>query len=187
MTRQPPAGQAPYTVLDDAGFRRTLGQRLIPTIDRLRDLNTTFGLRPYTVRLIRTRWSDGVRGMGLESLQEGYPIALLPTPRITDLDQVVEVVNPVGVDEVGSILLSEVSGQYTEDDLRGWVRGMPPDQDEQFYYEVEFRNIAEAAPGQRRRFIADGAPMWQPEKFQWIVKLAKAYGDRQRNGDPNSI
>jgi len=161
----------------------TLARDLVTTVDSLRDIYTQFGLRPYVVSLIKTRWSGGKRGQGVESLI-GNPITLLPTPKISDMSAVAEIVTPVGLDEFGSIMLSEVSGSYTEDFLRGADdEGRPPSIDEQFYFEIEFPPACAGGNGDRRRFLMSAAPMYFPDKFQWNLRLERARQDRTRNGD----
>jgi len=63
---------------------RTLTRRLISTVDGLRDLLTRFGLRPYEVRMVRTKWTGGYRGAGQEIVV--FDEAILPTPLILGLD-----------------------------------------------------------------------------------------------------
>jgi hypothetical protein len=161
----------------------TLARRLVPVADSLRDLYTTFGLRPYVVNLIRTRWSGGKRGVGAELLVSD--VAILPTPLLTDMSAVAEIVTPVGLDEFGEVLLQQISGAYTEDFLRGHDKeGRASPQDEQFYYEVEFPPPCEGRDGDRRRFYMKGAPMYFADQFQWNIRLERARMDRNRAGDP---
>lgn len=171
-----------FTVLSGEDLKCTLARKLIPVVDRIRDLNTQFGLRPYIVRIIRTRWSGGQRGDGVENVV--YEAPILPTPLISDLSGLTEIVQPVGLDEVGAIVVSEVSGSYTEDYLLG--RGSAGESipaDEQFYYEIEFPRPGNQ-PGERRRFFPRSAPTYQPARFQWTVTLERSHEDRSRSGEP---
>jgi len=162
----------------------TLARTLIPTADVLRNLYTTFGLRPYVVSLVKTRWSGGRRGIGSELL-EADPVAILPTPLVSDLTSLSEINTPIGLDEYGEVLLSQVSGVYSEDFLRGHDNdGRPVQTDEQFYYEVEFPPPCEGRDGQRRRFVLRGAPMYYADRFQWNIRLERARQDRTRSGEP---
>jgi hypothetical protein len=150
--------------------------------DSLRDLRVQFGLRPYLVRIIRTKWTDDERGDGGEFVLNEFPI--LPTPRVSDLTALTEVVNPVGLDEIGSILLTEVSGRYTEDQLRGLdIDGSPVPDDEQVYFEIEFPR-PDSRPGERRRFFLRSAPNYLPDQFQWQIRLEQAHEGRSRTGEP---
>lgn len=166
----------------DAGtVAKSLAVKLIPTADKLRDLYTTFGLRRYTVTLIRTRWTGPVRGDGTEYAETS--VVLLPTPLITDLQGVTEVVNPAGLDEVGTILLSEISASFTEEQLRGWDNQDNPLEDNQdFFYEVEFV-LADGSQTVRRRFYPRGVPLMQPGRFQWQVRLERTRDDRTPGGE----
>lgn len=170
-----------FTVLTDSEFQRTVVSKLIPTVDTLRDLNSQFGLRPYRVRIVRTRWSDGVRGRGAEYITGEMEI--LPVPKVEDLSAIAEVLQPIGLDEVGGIRVSEISGRYTEDHLRGRdFDGVAVADDEQVFWEVEFLR-SDSRPGERRRFNLRGLPYYDASKLQWIVMLERARGDRTRAGE----
>ena len=161
----------------------TLGRTLIPTADIIRNLYTQFGLRPYNINLVRTRWSTGFRSRATELVVSSTP--LLPTPRVSDMSAVTEIVTPIGLDEFGEILLSEVSGAYTEDELRGANKyGDPVAHSDNFYYEIEFPPPCTGQEGERRRFTLRGAPMYFADRFQWNIRLTRQREDRARNGDP---
>lgn len=174
-------GPQRFTRPDALSARDSLARRLVCVADELRDLYTSFGLRPYVVRIIRTRWTGGARGLGEEYVTHQREI--LPTPRISDLSSLTQVLHPIGLDEHGSIQLSEVSGRYTEDELRGLDSdGTPPAEDEQTYYEVEFPRV-DSQPGERRRFFLRSAPMYQSDRFQWTLTLERAHEGRDRAGE----
>jgi hypothetical protein len=173
---------ARFTVLTGDDLKCSLAISLIPVADDLRDLLTQTGMRPYVVHFVRTRWSGGSRGDGVE--QVVYDAPILPTPLVSDLSALNEIVNPVGLDEVGGIVLSEVSGAYTEEQLLGrGAGGEPIPPDEQFYYEIEFTRT-DGRPAERRRFFIRSAPSYQPSKFQWTVSLERSHEDRTRLGEP---
>lgn len=176
-------GCAPFepTVLTPHAYQSTLARRLVPVADRLRNLNTRFGLRPYVVRQVRTRWSGGEQGVGAEVVED--ECALLPTPKVESMDGLSEILQPIGLDENGSLRVTEISGSYSEDDLLGLVDGKDPEEGQQIYYEIEFMQ-ANGAPSVRRRFTLAGAPVYKPDEFQWVVTLAKSISNRERNGDP---
>lgn len=170
-----------FTQLTPGQMRRTLGQNLIPVADTLRNLLTDFGLRPYTVTLLQTRWSSGERGEGVEVIIGQCP--LLPTPRITDLTEVANIVTAAGLAEQGEIVLSRISGSYTEEQLRGiWPDGQQTEPDSQFFYEVQFPEVATGFPGERRRFFPTSAPYYDAPGLQWRIKLRKQRDDRSRDG-----
>ena len=172
----------PFTQLTAPQMRRTLGQTLLPVADTLRNLLTDFGLRPYVVHLLQTRWSTGERGVGVEIILADCP--LLPTPRITDLTEVLNIVTPAGLAEQGEILVTRISGLMTEEQLRGiWPNGEQTEKDSQFMYEVRFDNVATGFPGERRRFFPVSAPYFDAPALQWRIKLRKQRDDRARDGD----
>jgi hypothetical protein len=172
---------ARFTQVTATQMKRTLARRFIGLADSLRDLLTRFGLRAYKVSIVRVDWSGGKRGRGTAVVVDEKVI--LPTPKIVSLDALAEVLQPVGLEELGSLQLEQISGTFTEEDLRGYsVEGdaIPPHQE--FFYEVEFFPNEGAA--QKRRFYPKGVPTYFPGKVQWRIRLEKANQDRSRNGDP---
>jgi len=161
---------------------KTLARRLVPLADKLRDMLTKFGLRPYKVKVVRVKWSGGARGAGAPVVVGDLHI--LPTPLISDLNSLSNIVEAVGLTEVGSLTLSEVSGRFSEDDLLGRdSEGNPVAPDEEFFYEVEFPRL-DGKPSTRRRFYPRSPPQYHAGKLQWTVRLEKALEDRDRTGDP---
>lgn len=159
-----------------------LARCLIPVADSIRDLRTQFGLRPYVVRIVRTKWTFDERGGGVEFVLNEF--VLLPTPKVSDLSGLMEIASSVGLDETGGVFLSEVSGRITEDQLRGLdTDGSPVPEDEQVYYEIEFQSPSNR-PNARRRFALRSAPTYLAGKFQWQFRLEKANEDRSRSGEP---
>ncbi len=174
-----PKGRGFTKIGPDDFLNRTVG-KLGPCIDVVRDIYTRIGARAYTTKLVKTRWSDGNRGDGVEEVIEEKVI--LPTPKITSLVDLDALVTGVGVNELGGIKLSQISMCFTEDELAGRQSdgaALPTDQN--FYYEIEF-----FSNGARilRRFTVDGVPSLEPLKFQWTVKLKRADEDRTRRGVP---
>jgi hypothetical protein len=173
---------ARFTVLDQAQIRETLIASLTDTVDSVRDIYTQLGARPYRVRMVRTRWTGGMRGVGVEEVVCETPI--LPTPRVSDLANLSQELLPIGMEEVGQVRISEISPRYTEDQLVGRDNdGTPVSSDTEFYYEIEF--VRPDSDGVRRRFIPTGVPNYNPTQFQWWIDLRRAHDDRTRAGDPN--
>lgn len=167
------------TTLD---LKKTLAQQLIPVADSIRDLYTSFGLRPYKVRIVRTQWSGGVRGRGTPHVAS--TLDLLPTPLVQDLTTLTEILQPIGLDEVGTIAVSEISGRFTDDQLRLLARdGEQSGPDEEVFYEIEFPQ-PNGGPSVKRRFFLRGAPYYSAGRFQWSIRLEKTNEDRTRIGDP---
>ena len=171
-----------FTSVTGDTLRASLAPKLIPMVDRLRDLYSRFGLRNIRVRIVRTRWSGGVRGEGDEYVVSDLEI--LPTPKVSDLSALLEIIHPVGQDEVGSIQVSEISARYTEDQLVGLDSdGTEPTEDQQVYYETETVRL-DGKPGERRRFILAGVPSLSTSGLQWTVPLQRAHDGRDREGVP---
>lgn len=169
-----------FTEVTSSQAKKTLARRFVPLADSLRDLLTKFGLRAYKVTIVRVEWSGGKRGRGTPAVVS--ELVLLPTPKISSLDALTELVQPVGLEELGSVELSQISGNFTEEQLRGTSNegdSIPPNQE--FYYEVEF--FPHDGPSQKRRFFPRSAPTYKPGGLQWVIRLEKANEDRQRNGD----
>lgn len=174
-------GKPKFTKLSGTDLSRTLASCLVSVADSMRDIYTQLGLRTYSIRIIRTGWTGGRRGVGIEFIKE--QIDILPTPKISSLDEVIEILQPVGLDEVGAISISEISGRFTEDDLLGRIpNGIPLDKDEQIFYEIEFPR-ADGISGVKRRFIPRSAPYYNASMLQWSIRLEKTREDRGRNGD----
>ncbi len=170
-----------FTTVTTNQAKNTLARRFIPLADSLRDLLTKFGLRSYRVSFLRIAWSGGKRGRGTPTIIEETTI--LPTPKISSLDAVSELLQPIGLSEVGSIQLSGISGTYTEEQLLGLSPegdDIPPDQE--FFYEVEF--FPNDGASKKRRFFPKGVPNYAAGRIQWTIALEKANDDRARNGDP---
>lgn len=173
------AGREEFTNPDGGDNR--LARRLIRVADRMRDVRVKLGFRPYMVHLVRTRWDGGVRGKGEEHVVSD--VTILPVPLVSDLSGLALTVEPAVFDEIGTVVLSEVSGEYTEDQLRGRGEGGEPiPDDESFWYEVEFRREGRTF-GERRRFVARSAPTYHPSRFQSVITLHVSAQGRGRKGE----
>jgi len=169
-----------FTEVTSSQAAKTLARRFVPLADSLRDLLTKFGLRSYKVTIVRVEWSGGKRGRGTPVVLSERII--LPTPKISNFDALTELVQPIGLEELGSVELSQISGTFTEEDLRGTSKeGDAIPQNQEFYYEVEF--FPHDGPSQKRRFFPRSAPTYAPGGLQWRIRLEKANEDRNRNGD----
>ena len=169
-----------FTEVTSAQAKKTLARKFVGLADSLRDLLTIFGLRTYAVKTVRIRWSGGKRGRGVPIVIEETPI--LPTPKIGSMDALGEQLQSVGLEEVGVLDLSQISGSFSEEQLRGYAvdgEAIPPD--EEFFYEVEF--FPNAGLPQKRRFFPKSAPTYFPGRLQWSIRLEKVNEDRELNGD----
>lgn len=168
-----------FTKVTPESIKKSLARRFVPLADNLRDLLTKFGLRTYNVALVRVRWSGGMRGVGVPEVIKLEP--LLPTPAITDLSALTELVQPVGLDEVGSIELSGLSGRYSEEFLRGLdYEGESIPVSDEVFYEIEFPRT-DGGEALKRRFYGRSAPTYSAGKLQWSLRLERAHDDRPRD------
>jgi hypothetical protein len=102
--------------------KRTLANRFGGLADRMRQLNTRFGVRPYRVFLRWTMWNGSgplpERGEGDEL--DVLTIEVLPTPKLINLDSLSFSFWHAGQIPVGSVRLEEISiARFTEDILLG--------------------------------------------------------------------
>ena len=171
-----------YTNLNGADLSRTLGRQLIDVVDMGRDLVSQFGLRPYEVHLVRTAWTGGERGQGEEFIVSDLP--LLPTPKVADMSALRRELTVIGVEENGELMVSELSGRFSEGLLTGRDDATnPPEPQQQFYWEIRFPTPGDASGnGIRRRFVTASAPTYDPMGFQWRVTLTRAHPERRPDG-----
>src|SRR5216684_4379078 len=107
-------------LLTPAEARKTLVHKLAPTVDRLRQLSTNFGLASYRVFLTWTKWTGEERGEGNEGVFKR--IEILPTPRVTNLDSVSFSPYHGGLLPIGSIRVDQISSiAFTYDTLTGLI------------------------------------------------------------------
>lgn len=162
--------------LSQSKATRTLVRKLSPTVDRLRQIATNLGVRPYRVFLVRTRWTGEERGEGQESVISEREI--LPTPRVKQVSNLMRYLTEVGVGEQGELKVIDISTVCTEYQLTGKNDdGSDPVDTEAFYWEV--RGDAGMGPNPpRRRFTVTGVPYYNAGSVRWEVTLRKAQEDR---------
>lgn len=154
-------------------------------LDELRQLAAEFGARPYRVFLVTTIWSGTRKGLGVERIKE--EVELLPTPKVDPMTGVNLQLQPIGIDEVGGLQITEISPRYQEHELRGiGPQGESLAPNEEFYWEVALsRGDGEAK--KRRRFHIQGVPSYHAADggaLQWHVRLVRAGTDREADGSP---
>ena len=185
--------------------RRTLAHRFAKRADRLRQLNTRFGIRPYRVTLVWSQWTGSERGEGTEKIIA--EMELLPTPLVQSLESISMRLLAAGTLPEGTLRVGEVSAYYTQDQLTGnfiptasfLERNNPPSQDtsreisatphpeqiEQpidFWYEVTEDGRGDS-PAPRQRFRLSSMPSRNPENLEWILILERVSEDRSRDGE----
>lgn len=148
-------------------------------VDRIRQIPTMLGARPYRVHLVWVTWTGLRRGEGDEKLVD--ELEILPTPLVADLTSVTRNPFSAGTLPVGSIMVSEVSaGQYTEDTLRGWKKpsGERLNQErEDFWWEVREDGRTAGKDPEKRRFRLLGEPFLNAENVEFRCLLERTSPD----------
>jgi hypothetical protein len=172
--------------------RRTLANRLGPLGDRLRQIATNLGVRPYRVFLTWTVWQGGgpvERGEGTEKLLQR--IEILPTPRVQSLDSLSFSLAHAGVIPIGSFRVDRITERLTEDVLLGkafpWNPlpfGESPQEKHipepyEFFWEV-WEDGRGDDPPKHSRFRPMNRPMRRAGKLDWTIMLERASIDRTR-------
>lgn len=149
--------------------------------DKARDLKAKAGLRPYSVAIVRARSAAGRRrGDGVFDVVGEWQI--LPTPKVSGMGALSELLNSDQLREMGTIMLSEISISYTEDMLLGrGPDGVAIGQDETVFYEVRWL-APNGSVTQRRRFVSSSPPDLRAESAEWVITLTRAPHDRERGG-----
>lgn len=91
--------------------KRSLANRLAPTADRVRQIATRLGIRPYRCFLVWTRFSGEDRGEGDENLIAR--VELLPTPKVSELTSQQLLLYGAGTLPTGSLRVEKVSATFT--------------------------------------------------------------------------
>jgi hypothetical protein len=165
--------------------KASLMSRLVPSIDKIRQVASDLGLRPYRVFMVHVLWTGDRPG-------DGQPVEIsrreiLPTPRIRDMSATTEVLSSFGRVEEGGIVVDRISAKLSEDDLLG----VTPDlldpaiartgkRNGEFFWEVQ-----ENRPGFPRtiprRYVPSGTPTLMRGGLHWRLPLAKQMVNRSRN------
>jgi hypothetical protein len=143
--------------------------------DRVRQIATNLGARPYRVFLVWTRATGEERGEGTD--QEIARVEILPTPVSESLDAITRGPFAAGAYPVGSIRLREVSTSFDFGTLSGKllpdgrrVDTIPQPWD--FYYELFEDGRHEATP-EPMRFRLLSPPAMDAENVQWVMALER--------------
>jgi hypothetical protein len=170
--------------------RNTFAQRFAKTADRLRQINTNLGVRPYRVFMVHTLWTGSERGEGDEN--QISEVELLPTPLVESLDAVALDPRAAGVLPMGMLKISEVSvACYTRDDLLGLTipQGaklaghydhIPPLVG--FFYEVREDGRGDCPAWRAKYRMATAEPYRRADMVMWQFALERISEDRLRNG-----
>lgn len=161
--------------------RKSLAHRLGPKVDRIRQIATRLGVRPYRVFLVWSKFTGSEVGEGSELYIR--TIELLPTPVVMSMDGIS--LNPFaqGVLPIGSVRLTRVSSQMTFDQLTGRLAhedSLPEPYD--FFYEIVEDGRGDPEPV-RQRFRLLSQPARRAGKLDWIIGLERSSEDRTRKGE----
>ena len=154
-------------------------------VDGARRIAHEIGARAYRVRLV---WQERSSITGLYS--EVYTLELVPVRVDAGREQFSDEV--AGQIPGGAITLREVSPiQVDELTLRGYLRGEDWSQDNparEFFYELQqIKRCAGDPDVERYRYVLDGVPELQPDRFEWRVRLLAQYGRRTRDGQDSTV
>lgn len=155
--------------------KRTLGARLSRVADRVRQIATNLGARPYRCFLVWTRWTGEERGEG--AAVEVARTEILPTPMVESLDAVTRGPFASGAYPVGSVRLREVSLSFAATLLEGKqlpdgsrVDTIPNPWD--FWWELVEDGRHEVDP-EPMKFRLLAPPVNDAENVQWILALER--------------
>jgi hypothetical protein len=183
---------------------RTLVHRLGPRVDRIRQLETRFGLRPYRVFLVWTRSQGRDRGDGDTTVVAR--VEVLPTPRVTDLSAQARRPWSGGMLPEGTVRVDRITTRLTADHLSGLIipaelgqgRGrlpgalvggteLVPAESPQvdFFWEVVEDGRGDD-PARRARFRLFAEPFRDAGSVQWVVLLESASDPTDRAGEPRT-
>jgi hypothetical protein len=165
--------------------QRTFAQRFAKSADRLRQLNTNFGMRPYRVFLVWQVWSGSEVGEG--DVTTVAECELLPTPLLSTMDAVALDPRSAGILPIGMLRITEVSiDRYTRDRLWGLdIPGVgrfdhiPPLYS--FFYEVREDGRGDCPPWRMKYRLAN-EPHRMTEQLMWQFAIERISEDRYRDG-----
>lgn len=151
-------------------------------MDRVRQIATNLGIRPYRVFLTWTKWGGEEIGEGDETLVQR--IELLPTPRVRSLDNITLAPFHAGILPEGSLRVDQISTTYTLDQLMGRMQPVAHEdhipEPYDFFYEVVEDGRGDPSPV-RMRFRLFGTPHRLPDSVQWQLVLQRTSEDRTRD------
>jgi hypothetical protein len=137
-------------------------------------IHSSFGTRPYKVFLVATRWTEGDRGEGYETLL--WEREVKPTPLVTGMDGLEAALTATGREEDGDVTLSEISLSLSEAEVSWLTDEEALPKGESRFYEIRRAN------GKRRRYTIASAPEYDTGTFGWKIRLSKQVADRRMNG-----
>jgi hypothetical protein len=124
------------------------------------------GTRPFKAEVVRRRWSGPRRGDGAAGQESAITIS--PPPRV--LDALRHDLVAAGLQEVGDLIVTEVSLTYTEAELTG----QPLGQGEEVYWRLSAADGT--GQGVAPRYFTLSKPPWpdREKDLGWTVTLRRA-------------
>jgi hypothetical protein len=165
--------------------KSSLASKLASRVDRLRQIDTRLGFRPYQVYLVWTKWDGDERGDGDQRVVCRAP--LLPNPMVQSLDALNKVSSGAGRYPAGTVRVTEVSATYTLEMLTGKVLPDRPEDQIPEPYQFFFEVVEDGRHGcepDRKRFALAAEPHLDAGNFQWILVLQIMNGAMARDGNP---
>lgn len=170
-----------------AKFGRTVVDKLGRKVDKVRQLATLLGARPYRVFLVHEAWTGEERGEG--ERKEVRRVEILPTPRVANLDALTRNPFRAGVFPVGTLRIDEISTSYREDQLVGI--DYPKAGEDEVPGNVEFcwELVPDGRDGDVRpqRYRLGTQPNFAADNVMWEVVLERISGDTRprKPSDPD--
>lgn len=173
-----------FTEVTGKSLCDSLANNLFRTANRVRNIASRLGMRPYVVRIIRVGWLGPRRYQGQKEILSTFTI--LPTPKVTLYEALVDDQLPIGRQTTGSVVVTEINPDLTEDQLRGIPEGLSAvPKHHEIFYEIEYPH--ENQGSRKRRFHLDTVPYYSAERLEWSVGLVAASSDRTRAGDLEAL
>lgn len=193
--------------LTPAQASHALANRFGTRVDRIRQIATRLGIRPFRVFLVWSVWTGAERGEGEERIRARLEI--LPTPKVDSLENIAFRPMLAGMLPTGQLRVREISVNFTGDQLTGVAiptqafidandpalttsgaelpaHGTRIHEPNDFYWEVvEDGRGDNPAPRQKYRLAAQ--PHRDAGNVQWIAVLERISQDNSRNGNPQNI
>ena len=157
-------------------IREDVVTKLGRVADKIRgSIHPMFGTRAYRCFLVATKWTEGERGGGFESVI--WEKEIKPTPKVEGMDGLEAALTATGREEDGDVTLSEISLSLSESDV-SWLtdEDHPVPVGENRFYEIRH------ARGRRRRYTVANAPEYDTSTFGWKIRLTRQIADRHSNG-----
>ena len=154
----------------------TLAHRFVRRADRLRQLATRFGIRPYRAFLVWSK-SDGAE-FGAGRTREVRRVEVLPTPKVRP--NLMRTLLSGGIVPTGSVELTEVTASLTYGELTGRTLPVSGEVSVPPPYEFHWELVDDGRGGDDPRpvlYRPFGEPVREPGNVHWKLTLAPVSAD----------